>query len=597
MDSLAFPTLISIDLRPFHPGAPDSGVQAYMNKLGFKPDTLIFLNFFVDFLHTHTEIDDTPINKMNAGQRGTPTPFPWTRKDLFNLVNAVKNAGIRPLLGILSFTSSDVWQSARVDEIDTEIYQTKRGNQKMWGNCINPLKHGSDGSLYEDRFIADLMTVIEDYGFEGYVAGDGMMGLRGPRETLEDSDFSLDMVRQFQQYSEVVLPHLDDYDERANYITEHYFAEWVQFYVYRWGEHFGKLSSKLKPLGKALIGIDAWSRNPEESITAFGIDYRVLYEKGLEGVLVRAGEANKIRKHREGDYVWEENSIYTFLSHKAYEPRLQYYWAVSTVNQPEFWNAVLDLPHVMEREAFAYLWTMYGSGETGRFERAIDGLAVIWGNDISTAQWDWLTSIWNRAFHLVKQFERPVGLTLLWNDKGTGQHTSENKQYGHSFSKLLNEGICVHSAVEERNIRPFLGATGYLVALDPDILLREPQLEDRTFVILSNRIRFKGEIYPWAVGVRLIKGLCGVHISKGRMVGFEAKEGTFVFSLENAANLYYETAQVHLPVDVEEIFTLESDPQTQLRIVDNSSRIFSLPPDGAVQIAFKMKGATGDEFN
>ena len=45
----------------------------------------------------------------------------------------------------------------------------------------------------------------------------------------------------------------------------------------------------------------------------------LLYENGLEGLFVRAMETNKWRKHREGEYVREQNNIYTFLAHKAYE--------------------------------------------------------------------------------------------------------------------------------------------------------------------------------------------------------------------------------------------------------------------------------------
>lgn len=593
MHTLSYPTLISVDLRPFNPTVQDCGVYAYVEKLGFKPDSLIFLNFFVDFLHEHEAIDDTAINMMNAGQRGTPTAFPWTKNDLFRLIQQVRLAGIRPIIGILSFTSSDVWQSACVDVIDPEIYQTKRGNLRMWGNCINPLKRCSDGSYYEDRFIADLVRVMELYGFEGYAAGDGMMGLRGPRETLEVSDFSRDMVEQFKQYSELIIPECDDYDGRVDYINEHYFAEWVQFYVYRWGEHFGKISAQLKPLGKTLIGIDAWSRNAEESITAFGIDYRLLYEKGLEGVLVRAGEANKIRKHREGDYVWEENSVYTFLSHKTYEPRLTYYWAVSTINQPEFWNAVSDLPHVMLRETFAYMWTMYGNGDTGQFERAVDGIAVIWGNDINPMQWKWLTQKWTLAFDMLKHFEQPAGLTLVWNDIGTKQYTSDNKQYGYRFSKLINEGVCIHSAIHESHLDAYLNSTGYLVVFDSDLMVRRPQLSSNTFVILKDRISFMGTVYPWAEGLSLIKQRCGLYVSKGRIIGFKANQHRYIVSMENAANLYYETVEVHLPEIVEYIMDMDMDmDKSSQRLYDQEimdTLQFTLPPDASVQVVLKVK--------
>jgi hypothetical protein len=191
------------------------------------------------------------------------------------------------------------------------------------------------------------------------------------------------MVAQFCEHSGIDLPRIKDYDARADYIVANHFDSWVGFYVHRWGVHAEKLSKALKAANKRFMAIDSWSRNPEEAITAFGIDYRLLYEKGLEGVFVQARETNKWRKHREGEYVREENSVYTFLAHKAYEPRLKYYWAEATANRPEFWNSLLDLPHVLERETYGYLWTTTAQG--GQFSKTTDGVCVIWGNDL-TAQ-------------------------------------------------------------------------------------------------------------------------------------------------------------------------------------------------------------------
>lgn len=64
-----------------------------------------------------------------------------------------------------------------------------RGESLLWGEAINVLKRLKDGRFFEDIYIEKLMRVLDAFHFDGYVAGDGMLGLRGPRETLKDTDF------------------------------------------------------------------------------------------------------------------------------------------------------------------------------------------------------------------------------------------------------------------------------------------------------------------------------------------------------------------------------------------------------------------------
>lgn len=590
MKRLSYETVICVDLRPFNPILKDYGLNAYMRKLGFKPTVLVFLNFFVDFLHEHQGVDDSSLNRMTVGQRGTPSEHQWTKRDLFHLLAMIRQEGIRPVLGILASTKSDVWKDVNIQWNYDEILQTKRGGETMWGGAINPLKRFKDGTYYEDEFIRGLMQVILDYGFEGYVAGDGMLGLRGPRETLLDTDFSTDMVVQFAEYHGIPIPEFADYDERADYIVKNYFAEWTAFYVHRWGTHVNKVSKALRRHQKSFMAIDSWSRNPEELITAFGIDYKVLYENGLEAVFVQARETNKWRKHREGEYVREENSVYTFLTHKTYEPRLTYYWAEATINLPEFWNSVLDLPHVLERETYGYLWTT--SFANGRFSKTTEGICVIWGNDLTEQQWAWLVQRWDAAYAQIETIKRPIGLTLLWNEKGMGELVPENKQYGHRFARLLNNGLCIQSCVHDRDVEQTQSGHGadWYVSFDPDVAHRIPRLQSFLFIVAEDRIEWNGTRFGWQEGIEFMKRMSGIRTSGGRIFGFLNQNDEYLISLENAGNLFYEHIEVQVPFEIGEVKVLP--PREWFAIPDstvaNSTKV-SVAPDASTQIIIKRK--------
>ena len=90
------------------------------------------------------------------------------------------------------------------------------------------------------------MRVLDAFHFDGYVAGDGMLGLRGPRETLKDTDFSQDMVDQFTEYAKLRPIALEDYNARADYIVTYLMPEWIDFWCARWAMHVSKVSKELK---------------------------------------------------------------------------------------------------------------------------------------------------------------------------------------------------------------------------------------------------------------------------------------------------------------------------------------------------------------
>ncbi len=451
------------------------------------------------------------------------------------------------------------------------------------------LKRLKDGRLFEDLYIDRLLHVLDAYSFDGYVAGDGMLGLRGPRETLRDTDFSKDMVDQFTSYMQLAPICLDDYDERADYIVENLMPEWIEFWCARWAGHAAKISKELRTRGKAFLAIDAWSRNPEEIRESFGIDYHLLYENGLDGVFVQARETNKWRKHREGEYVREQNSIYTFLAHKAYEPRLKYYWAQATVNVPEFWNTVQDLPHVAERETYGYLWTHCYDG-TG-WKQICDGLCVIWGNDLTEENWNWLKLRWDQAYRLCENYSGPLGLTLLWSERGIHTFGQSSVGDGRRIAALIDGGVCVQSSVHEKNLRSLMedaGYQGYFVTVDDTLLLKYPQYSHRIILVCEKYMEWKKQRYGWGEGLYLLKQLAGIQITKGRICGFENADGAYVVSLENPDNLFYEQGYLAVNRPITQVKALPPREWFVLpHSVESGSVAVSIPPDASLQLVIE----------
>lgn len=571
-----YESVLCVDLRSFDNTKVDYGVSEYISHIGFIPTEICFLNFHVMFLLAFSGNDEDFLDPICTGQNGTPCNQKWTIGNLRGLIAAVRKAGIKAYLGILANTSSPVWKNTNYSWPRPELLQRTRNDEFLWGNAVNILKRNPDGRYFEDEFISSLSSVIKYFGFDGYVAGDGMLGLRGPRETLRDTDYSEDMVSQFMEWSGLSVPIDKDYNGRADYIQKFMPNEWIEFWVWRWTVHVSKVSRMLKTQGKGFQAIDAWSRNPIEARKAFGIDYRKLCDAGLEAVFIQARETNKWRKHREGEYVREENNVFTFLSHKAYEPRLKYYWAEATVNVPEFWNTMLDLPNVAERECYAYIWT--SCFINGSWNRICDGICVIWGNDLSENDWKWLKKHWDTAFGLTDDFVEPLGLSLIFDDKDVNDGRIEEASF---FAKLVDEGVLIHSSIPSS---AYGESDLYGVAFNHSI-----EDNGKIFFVEDNQILFQGIRYSFSEGVALMKEFSGIKTTSGRIFGFRG-DGKMILSLENPGNLFYE--KVYLAVD-RKINDVNVLPPREWYSMPHSSEggstAVSVPPDASVQLIVSVE--------
>ena len=515
---------VSVDLRSFRPIGPDFGVDEYINKLGFSPDALCFLNFHTMFVLEYKGVSDDFIDPISVGQNGTPCNYRWRLSDFKALVQVIKTRGIRVYIGILSNTISPVWHNTDYTWKYPELLQTKSGNRLLWGNAINPLKRFDDGSFFDDLYAEKLSMIIRDFSFDSYVAGDGMLGLRGPRETLKETDFSCDMIKQFIEYSGVSILVDSDYDARRRIITEKYYDQWVDFWSWRWGNHVRKLNKALKRYDAGVKALDSWSRSPELCRRLFGIDYRQLYAAGLETVFVRAGESSKWRKHREGLYAKEDCSFYTFLSHMAYEPRLEYAWVQPTINLPEFWNTMQDLPNVSKRELNGYSGLRFLI-PGNRWVPIVKGVCLIWGNDLSSADWAWLRTEWENTDEWYSSYESPCGFVLVLPEDLAPEDDLHLR-----FSRIFSAGIPVSSAC---HISDSSGLPN-LLTFSESIYKQNPNI-----FFYDGKFLFKdGRKLSFKEGIELMKLECGMFVEDGgRISGFISRDGDVALSLENPDSL------------------------------------------------------------
>ena len=173
--------VVCVDLRRFDPERRDHGVGAYLERLSFMPSALCFLNFHVMFVLEYEGICDKELDPISVGQNGTPCPDRWTVRAFHSLVQTIRGMGIEVYFGLLANTTSPVWHNTAYEWTHPELLQTSVGGERVWGNAVNVLKRFDDGRYLDEVIARNLGHIFRDFGFDAYVAGDGMRGLRGVR--------------------------------------------------------------------------------------------------------------------------------------------------------------------------------------------------------------------------------------------------------------------------------------------------------------------------------------------------------------------------------------------------------------------------------
>lgn len=425
-------------------------------------------------------IDDRPFMRKHS----VNTERCWTRRQLQGLAVELHQYGVKVFVGFHgAWWSKSVWLEQHSELFITLREGRKADNPSVFNDitritdkgvpvlvkqssepgmqgALNPLARTKEGEWFEDIFCKILVDCLNDYHFDGVFMSEGMVGLS---VTLNLGDYSDDMISQFSDFASVQVKGTTTLEKSAD-IWENHRADWFRFYTKRWGGFYHKLSDALKQAGKELATMDAWARGPADSIYDFGIDYLELYDAGIDYYVMQSREENWGRRGHCDPFVWEPGQIAAVATIKTRAPQLKLLWAVSACVATEHWNAIRDLPNVLERQLLGLPLTGYLAPD-GSFKRSYDGYLAHEADYLTCAEWSWLTKRLQHSF--TSDIQRMLGAAIVWSDNVYEHHCrmGERWQITKQISQLITAGLPVRMAVNTANLEK-ANAEAYIL-VDP----------------------------------------------------------------------------------------------------------------------------------
>ncbi|MFC5404252.1 hypothetical protein [Cohnella soli] len=457
---------IWIELIGFDNRESDFGVAAYLDTVGFIPESVSFLFYTPDFVHAHQGMEkewQLPMEVCSYGARPHGKLHDrqqWTNWQLRGLVVELQKHGIDIYCSFFDIYQFHVGNELRASTwcaAHPELREMRKTGEAF--PAINPLKRFKDGSWYEDLFVQDLMRVMLDYGFDGYHGADGYTS---PRLSLAETDYSDDMVEQFLGFTGTQLEagmaaRCDDHPlemgRRADWIWHHKRLEWIRFHSERWGQLWDKIMSALRKEEKKAYLNTAWTREPFEALYRYGVDYRRLADSGIDGFVVETVGASLSAGAGETEYEPGSEFKAMLLTIKAYVPDMKLICINAIQDTNEQWDALSHAPTVLERDIYS-LSNLYLLDSSG-LSRCSGGFLACLGDGISKDGWKWISERWDGGFD--GKPERTVGISAVWSDQLL-HHSLEDycvtRQWPvHKYmTELIALGAPLHAVVHVKDI-------------------------------------------------------------------------------------------------------------------------------------------------
>jgi len=466
MKAASYEKWIWIELIGFDNRESDYGVAAYLDTVGFIPESIFLLLYTPDFVHAHKGMDTEwhlPMEACSYGAR----PYgklhdrqEWTNFQLRSLVTELQKHGIDVYCSFFDIYQFHVGDTLRASEwcaAHPELYEMRKSGEAF--PAINPLKRLKDGSWYEDLFVQDLMKVMSDYGFDGYHGADGYTS---PRLSLAETDYSDDMVEQFIAATGVdihtgLAARCDgnplDMEQRADWIWNNKRLEWIRFHCERWGRLWDKIMSAIRKEGKKAYLNTAWTRDPFEAIYRYGVDYRRLSDSGIDGFVVETVGASLSAGAGETEYEPGAEFAAMLLSIKAYVPEQKLVCLNAIQDTNEQWDALSHAPTVLERDIYS-LANLYLQNSSG-ISRCSGGFMACLGDGVSRDGWNWIAKRWDGAFD--GEPLRTAGVRMVWSDRLLHRSLEDYSETRHwpvhkYMTELISRGAPLHTIVNVKDI-------------------------------------------------------------------------------------------------------------------------------------------------
>lgn len=427
MTAASYEKWVWIELIGFDHTADDFGVAAYLDTVGVVPDGISLLFFTPDFVHAHKGMEQEhglpiemcsyaarPYGKLHDRQQ-------WTNYQLRGLVRELQKFGVDvycSFFNLFLFQDEGKERASAWCAAHPELYEMRKTGEAF--PVINPLKRLADGTYYEDLFVRDLMTVMRDYGFDGYHGADGYTS---PRLSLAEADYSDDMVEQFLRISGVQLaPGLQAVcdgdrlalEQRADWIWTHKRMEWIRFYAVRWGELWHKIMPAIRQAGKKAVLNSVWTRDPFEALYRYGVDYRLLAASGVDGFVIESVAASLSAGAGECEYKEPGSEFMAMImAIKASVPDMKLICLNAIQDTNEQWDGINHVPTIVERDIYAFSNVYLQDGQGLR--RCASGFVACLGDGIEKMSWNKILRRWDLGFDGAP--ERVIGASFVWSDE------------------------------------------------------------------------------------------------------------------------------------------------------------------------------------
>ncbi len=396
-------TWIWTELLAFDCTAPDCGVKAYIDRLGFVPSGISCLTSAVDFILLYKGMDDEyelfpdVCARFGHARNEERERQKWTNFTLRKLVNELHKYNIKVFVSVFILNLRNKYHEEFVS-----LHPEIRMGDKIYGldNAVSFLSCLSDGTLFEDIFIPNLVKVVKDYGFDGWHGADG----EGPGWNLTHSDSSDGFVFRFAEYlgkDRLPAKYLQKADhseeamaERLDYIWQNFRNEWAKFTSDCWVRFWQKAAKAMHDINCEVMINSPFAKSIFESIFYFGLDYRELNSVGIDYLLTESVTTSCSLNYGGYERVFDFSTMIAEM--RAILPDMKVIVMPGVKDVVESYDALRHAPCRLERDIFANVNQSIFDGS--RAHRAADGHLICLGDGISPEEWHYLEEIKEMSF-------------------------------------------------------------------------------------------------------------------------------------------------------------------------------------------------------
>ncbi|MBE7043320.1 MAG: hypothetical protein E7399_07505 [Ruminococcaceae bacterium] len=428
----------------FDKNLPDKGVSKLMNRIQHTLDGVCLLLAHPDIIHQHEGMEEErvlppdncsyyarPYNEEQQRQE-------WTNHELKDLVQRLTNQGTECFVSIFGITLNHLFHQEWIYDHPELLFQNRNFTSQL-----HVLKRFRDGTYYEDFFADQICRVMEDYGFSGLHVADSFCPQIG---VIKNGDFSIDMLEQFMEHTKIQLPQeiiTDRIDStelnaaRADWIWEHYRADWIEFLCWRWEAFWKKICDRLHAIGKKVFVLGMYCSDPFDTVYCNGIDLRGIVNAGVDYLMPNmAANSCSIGRNRHWPYYQWANMIPLTDS---YADQAKKYNMLAVKDATEEWDMIHHAPTFLDRD-IGFLASYLRYQKDGSLKRCLDGHNICLADGVGEQEWHWLLERFDIGFG--KMPVASLAPTFVWSDTVQKQmlreYITHRRWTPHKFLSELN---------------------------------------------------------------------------------------------------------------------------------------------------------------